>query len=312
MRTSFTSVIDLLDHFSEEANCAEYLIWLRWGGEEPTCVHCSGEKLYRLGDGRHFKCASCKKKFSLTKGTIFENSKLPLRKWFAAIYMATSHKKGVSSCQMARDLDVTQKTAWFMLHRVRELFREDSEEARNPLHKEVEADETYIGGKGANKHASKKTEGTQGRSLKEKTPLFGIVERSGELRVTPVRDAKRSTLLPMVRENVEPGATVYTDEYRSYRGLASLYRHSFVRHNDGEYARGEVHTNTIEGFFGEFKRGVFGIYHHVSPEHLSAYTNEYVFRYNTRALGEDQRFVLASVLSKGRRLKYRDLIRTQH
>ncbi len=194
---------------------------------------------------------------------------------------------GISSHQLARDIDVTQKTAWYILHKVRTLYSQDSSELTN----DVECDEAYIGGREKNKHESKKTEGTQGRSTKTKTPVFGMVERGGMLVAKKVVDTKGATISPIIRQFVKPGSRVFTDEYIGYNSLYnSEYTHAVVHHNAKEYVVGDAYTNTIEGFWGQLKRMIFGIYHFVSAKYLQRYVDEAVFRYNTREQKESVRF----------------------
>ena len=238
-------------------------------------------------DGRYI-CSGCRRAFSVTVGTIFENTKISLVKWFMAMYLISSHKKGISSCQLSRDIRVTQKTAWFILHKIRTLFGQSDTPA---LEDDVEIDELYLGGRESNRHASKKTEGTQGRSTKTKTPIFGMVERRGTARALVVKDTRAATLMPIIRQFCADNARLFTDELSSYSRLEEEgYAHGVIRHGDGEYSRGGVSTNTIEGFWSHFKRMVFGTYHFVSKGYLQTYVDESVYRYNTREWDESARF----------------------
>lgn len=306
----FNNLKELIKYFSDEKVCWQHLEFQRWNGK-PTCPHCGAEKPYRLSNEKTFKCSNkeCRKKFTATVGTIFENTKIPLSTWFAAIYLCTSSKKGVSSCQLARQLGVTQKTAWFVLHRVREMLKE---KAPFMLENAVEVDETFIGGKEKNKHASKKVRtrtGTapRGRSLEGKTPVLGIVERDGRVLAIPVKDTSSSTIQPIMVEAVKAGTTVYTDEWQGYKGLSAKYNHKVIKHGEGEYVVGVVHTNTIEGFWGLLKRGIVGIYHQVSAKHLHRYCNEFSYRYNSRKVIDAERFDGTLKRVEGR-LKYKELI----
>ena len=302
---SYNTLVDLFREFPDDEACRKHLEHIRWGGE-PVCPHCGGcEKIYALKGGKRYKCGDCKKKFSVLVGTIFENTKVPLQKWFVAIWLCTSHKKGLSSCQLAKDIGVTQKSAWFMLHRVREMLKENAPEL---LEGEVEVDETFIGGKEGWKHKNKKTANARGRSTKAKTPVFGMVEReTGETRFHVVEDTKAETLQDVIVPNVKPGSAINSDEWTGYRGLSALYDHQVINHGDGEYVRGGVHTNAIENRWSHFRRTLTGTYHHVSRKHLSRYADESAFRLNTRDANEGERFDKTLARCEGN-LTYEDLI----
>ena len=200
----FNSLKSFVRHFNNEQVCKDALIEARWD-DDVVCPHCGQHHCKLRKDGR-FRCNSCKHNFSCTTGTIFENTKVSLQDWFLAMYLVSSHKKGISSCQIARDCEVTQKTAWFMLHKIRSLYGQSDAISLNG---EVEMDEMYLGGRETNKHESKKTEGTQGRSTKTKTPIFGMIERDGKVVAMKVEDTKGATLLSIVEQFVEEGATTY-------------------------------------------------------------------------------------------------------
>jgi len=301
----FDSFFELLDYFDTEEKCVSYLATLRWNGK-PECPYCAhNENIYLLkGKNKRWKCSACRKQFSVRIGTIFEESKLPLRKWFFAIYLATAHKKGISSHQLARDLKITQKAAWFVLHRIRHAFAPDLPQFTEP----VEIDESFIGGKEKNKHYDKRTEGTQGRSVKTKVPVLGMLERGGKIYATPITDTSKQSILPIIHSTVKEGNTIYTDELVTYRSLKDKYQHHIVNHSANEYVKGSVSTNSIESFWALLKRGLTGIYHNVSPEHLPKYINEFTFRFNNRLLTDGSRFdvLLANVNNK--RLPYAVLI----
>ena len=303
-KQTFTNLVELMQKFPDEETCVAHLKSIRWKDGE-FCPHCGHEKIYEFKDGKTFKCADCRKRFSIRVGTIFEESPLPLQKWFVAIYLITAHKKGISSVQLAKDIGVTQKTAWFMLHRLREAA--STKAFNRPLRDTVEVDETYIGGKEKNKHKSKRTKGTQGRSTKTKTAVVGLIEREGDLRAQVVDDTRSKTVKDVIVSNVVFGSKLITDEFRSYRGLEFIYDHLFVKHRLGEYVKGIAHTNTIENFWSILKRGIVGIYHFVSKKHLSRYLDEFTFRFNTRGMSEEERFnyLLANC---GGRLAYDQLI----
>lgn len=304
----YNSLVGLMRHFADEKVCLQHLENLRWPDGKPTCAHCEHDKVYRFSDGKRFKCAKCRKQFTVKVGTIFESSNIPLSKWFAAIYLATSHKKGVSSHQLAKDIDISQKCAWHVLHRIREMVKEKDATFIATPGAEYEADEHFHGGKEKNKHANKRTKGTQGRSTKTKTPIFGIVERGGKAIAKPVKDTSAKTLLPIIAETVPFGAPVYTDEWYAYRGLKGVYQHEIVKHRSGQYVVGNAHTNSVESLWATLTRTVVGVYHHISPEHLESYCDEIVFRYNTRKANEAERFDLAIAQSDGRQLKWVDLL----
>ena len=276
----FNSLIQIADYFSSEEICKQAIAQERWGDDSAVCPYCGSTHTHLCSDGRYI-CKHCQNKFSVTVGTIFENTKISLRKWFMAMYLVSSHKKGVSSLQLSRDIKVTQKTAWFMLHKIRSLYGQDDSAS---LGGEVEMDEMYLGGRETNKHESKKTEGTQGRSTKTKTPIFGMLERDGKVVAMKVSNTQGATLMPIVSQFVESGATTYTDEANIYNSLAKNgYEHLFVNHSQREYVRAnDIHTNGIEGFWAHFKRVVFSTYHCVSRDYLQRYIDEQVYRWNTR------------------------------
>lgn len=313
MKTSFKNVIQLLDYYKDDTQCVKLLEQQRWAGK-PVCPHCgSDKKHYVIENGNRYKCADkeCRKKFSVTVGTIFENSKISLRIWFAAIYLISAHKKGISSHQLSRDLGVTQKTAWFILHRVREMLKEDNSEQLG-ANNIVEADESAIGGKEKNKHGYKKRTADNPKYGKtranDKEVVVALVERGGKIRVKHVENSKKETIIPIIQENIKAGATISTDEGAAYKPLPRLgYKHIKVAHVAGEYVQGEAYTNTLEGAFSLFKRGLIGIYHSVSPKHLAKYCNEFSYRYNTREITDVQRFAEVLTNANGR-LKYDDLI----
>ena len=314
----YNSLIEVITTFADNKVCIDYLTQMRWKDGKVNCVHCNHDKVYELkGANKRFKCSKCRGQFSATKGSIFENSPVSLQKWFIALYIHTSHKKGISSHQLAKDIDVTQKTAWFMLHRLRFALQTGSFE-----HKEdgiIEVDETFVGGKEKNKHQSVKTTKmptvslmTAGKPFStwkdKKVAVLGLMERDGSVTAKVVPNVQEKTLLPFIKENVSKGAIVMTDEYLGYHSLNDLgYVHQTVKHSAGEYVRGNVHTNGIENFWSQFKRGIYGVYHHCSPKHLNSYIDEFEYRFNTRKISEAQRFQKCVSLSS-KRLTYKDLI----
>lgn len=305
MDTNFKSILDLVKTFPDEQSCIEHLEQLRWNGVvvspfDPDSVvyKCAGNK---------YKCKNTGKYFNVKTGTIFEDTKIPLRKWFMALYVFSSHKKGISSHQLARDIDVTQKTAWFVLHRLRYAF--DHPNFKGALCGEIEVDETYLGGKEKNRHTNKKTPGTYG--TKGKAGVVGMIERGGNVIAKTTKNPDFITLVPLVQKNVEPGSIVYTDEYKGYYFLKNDFHHIHVNHSAKEYVNGLAHTNGIECFWSHMKRGIDGIYHWISTKHLQGYIEEYTLRYNTRKTSTNQRFDLILCNITGR-LTYKDLIHEQN
>jgi transposase-like protein len=301
--TQFKNLKEMMQTFSDEKVCRAYMEQMRWDGN-PVCPHCGEGKPYKLKDGKTYRCVSktCKKDFTVTVGTIFENSKVPLSTWFAAIYLCTAHKKGISSLQLHRDLGVTQKTAWFILHRVRLLMGKPD---TGQLDNTVEIDETYVGGKFANMNRGRRKK-FQESGKDNKIPVMGFVERDGNARLTVIGE---SSFKQMVRKNVKNTATVVTDTHLSYQGLSLEYAdHGTVNHSRSEYKRGIYYTNSVEGFFSCLKRSIYGIYHSVSPKHLQRYCHETGYRYNTRKIKDKERFVLTLKNTEGR-LKYKNLIK---
>lgn len=298
--------MSLLTYFKDEQVCRDYLAQIRWNGST-ICPYkdCGHDRVFTYANGKVYKCAKCKKQFSVRVGTIFEDSKIPLQKWYAAIYLITAHKKGISSLQLHRDLGVTQKTAWYLLHRVRTSLGLNV--GSEKLSGECEADETFIGGQEKNKHKSKRTEGTQGRSVKTKSAVAGVIERGGELRAKKVPDTTGFNLKSFVCRNIKFGSTIHTDEWWGYNGLAAAFKHGVIKHNQGEYVNGNTHTNTLEGFWSLLKRGVVGIYHSMSDKHLQRYIDEFVFRYNTRNYSESDRFNVM-LNNIGTHITYKQLI----
>lgn len=312
---SFNSLIEVIEYFKEEQIAIEYLTEKRWGGNI-NCPHCSATKVYSFSDNKRFKCASCRQQFTSKVGTIFEDSKIQLRKWFVAVYLITSHKKGISSHQLAKDLKVTQKTGWFMLHRIRFALGNGSFEM--PIGGEGETiavDETFAGGKNKNRQADKKVENSQGRSFKDKTPVIDIIQnattetierqhkviadhivkekvvlRPAIVKCVVAADTSSDSLQPAIEAIVKHGSIVVSDEWLGYNKVGINYDHRIVDHKAKEYvnANGDT-TNAIEGFWMLFKRSYIGIYHYMSRKHLQKYADEMAFRYNTRHISEGGR-----------------------
>ncbi|HWK06131.1 MAG TPA: IS1595 family transposase [Puia sp.] len=292
---------DLMTKFQDEAACREFLVQQRWNGE-PICPYCGHRKSYRIEGGKRFKCANqtCYKKFSVTVGTIFEASNIPLKTWFAAMYLITAHKKGISSVQLGKNLGVTQKTAWFMLHRIRESLKEN---APLLLTKEVQADEAYFGGKEEFRHKDKKI----GNGTLGKTPIVGIIETGGRVvtKVSPVLTKKSIT--DLILTHVDRKAILVTDSAAHYFKVGKKYDHKTVNHSEGQYKSGQFHTNSIENYWSLLKRGIIGIYHQISSKHLQRYCDEFAYRFNSRKLSDGFRWAITFHQIEGR-LTYKTLI----
>jgi transposase-like protein len=271
------NIIQVYKKFPTQNDCIKHLELVRWDNK-PVCPYCKSTNCTPVSKEQRYHCNKCNTSFSVTVGTIFHKTKCDLQKWFLAISLVLNAKKGLSARQLARDIEVTKDTAWFMLMRIRESFNEYGD----LLEGIIECDETYVGGKNKNRHKDKKTEGGQGRGGEDKTPVFGMVERGGKVKAGKVKDVSGKTLKTIIKENVQPGSQIMTDEWKSYNGLCLLYGHNIVRHSMNEYVNGACHTNTLEGFWSLLKRGVIGQFHYVTPKHLNSYINEFCFRYNER------------------------------
>ena len=298
------SLFELQQVLKTEKACVKYLEQWRWPNGvispfDPT------SKVYLYRNGR-YRCKNTGKNFTVKTGTMFHNTKISLRQWFFAIWLIDTHKKGISSCQLARDIGVTQKTAWVMLHRIRESCYCEN---HHILDGEVELDETFIGGKNKNRHHDKKVKNSQGRSFKDKTPVFGMLERGGNMIARVVKNTSSKQLTPLICKTIKRTATLYTDEWSGYNKAGKRYTRHIVDHSKHQYVNGNVHTNTIEGFWSILKRGVIGIYHKPTRKHLQKYVNEFVFRRNTRNLSDNERFNLVLANAGNYHLTYKQLIR---
>jgi transposase-like protein len=292
---------DAILYFSNFENCRAAMTRLRWPDGKVKCPHCGSEKVTFLAKNRVWKCYTGHDRptFSLKTGTIFEDSPLGLDKWLPALWLVVNCKNGISSCETARDLGVTQKTAWFMNHRLRFALTDGG---FGLLSGEVEADETFIGGEARNMHADKRAEKITGTGGKDKTAVMGILERGGKIRTSVVPNRKKKALQAEVRKHVEAGSAIYTDALKSYERL-NEFEHPVVDHAV-QYVDGKAHTNGCENFWSLLKRGLHGTYISVEPFHLFRYLDE-PFRYNNRQdVGDGNRFVLALSRVTGKRLTY--------
>ena len=303
------TLVELMDMFPTEEAAAEWFESVIW----PNGRHCPKCGSDRTREASHkympYWCTDCRSYFSVKTGTAMQRSKIPLRKWVIAIYLCLTSLKSVSSMKLQRDIGVSQPTAWFMLQRIREAWADDDDDE---LDGPVEVDETYMGGERKNmSNAQRKAlrEANVGRGAVGKTAVVGIKDReSGEVRAEVVRSTDGETLQGFVREHAEPGATVYTDEAKAYKGLAKDYEHEAVCHSVSQYVRGKAHTNGMESFWSMLKRAHDGTFHKISPKHLDRYVREFAGKHNHRNSGTlvQMRDTVAWLV--GRRLLYRDLI----
>lgn len=283
--------------FNTEKKCIRYLESKLWKNSEPVSPYGPTSKVYRRGDGM-YRCKNTGKNFNIRIGTLFEGSKISLRKWFYAVYMVTCHTKGISSVQLFKDIHVTQKTAWFMTHRIREAFKQDYKEKFDG---EVELDETFVGGKNKNRHWNKKAKKCQGRAFVDKVPVMGILQRGGKVFCKVVENTSYKQLTPPILCKVKHSATIYSDEWQGYRLIPKVYKHHIVDHGHGIYVSGGAYKNTIEAFWGNYcKRAINGIYNWVSRKHMQRYFDEFCFRYNTRNVSINERFAEAILHCKSR------------
>src|SRR6266481_3757082 len=305
------TLTEAIRYFSDEDRCIAYMVSRRWPDGIVKCPICGSAKTHYLANQRRWKCSQKhdRRQFSVKAGTIFEDSPLSLTKWLPAVWMIGNCKNGVSSLEIARDIGVTQKTAWFMLHRIRFAMQRGSFEKMGGGGP-VEADETFIGGLARNMHKHKRAEKIKGTGGAGKELVMGLLDReTGKVRVKHVLNRTRDTLHAEVSANVAAGSEVFTDEYVSYLGLDKTFVHEFVNHAEA-YVRGNVHTNGLENFWSLLKRGLKGTYVSVEPFHLFRYLDEQAFRYNERKHedGDSGRFAAILDTVAGRRLTYKELI----
>jgi transposase-like protein len=293
-----------IKHFSsDEQLCIDFFASIRWENGIAICPICESDKTSFLSTRKVWKCKACKKQFSVKVGTILEGSNISLDKWICGIWLIVNAKNGISSYEIHRSIGITQKSAWFMLHRIRAAMETGSFEK---LSGNVECDETFIGGKAKNMHKSKREKVIQGRGSVGKTAVFGALERKGRVLAKVIESTDRETLHNEVKEKVETGANLFTDEWRSYRGLDESYIHEVINHGV-EYVKGNVHTNGIENFWALLKRTIKGTYVSVEPFHLERYLAEQTFRFNERKGKDKDRFLKAVANIGGKRLTYKQL-----
>lgn len=291
----------LISTMTDEQACRDYLAKNRWQDGKAVCPYCGHGKCYVIEGGERYKCANkeCFKRFHVTVGTIFHASNIPLTKWFMAVYLMTGHKKGISSYQLGRDIGVTQKTGWFMIHRIREAMRVKESVMLDTM---VQVDETWTGGKMKNKHKSVRAKAMEENKshVDNKTGVMGFLQMDGEIKLRILDTDK--TFKEQVQEIVAPEGVLVTDGANAYKGADKIFEgHEVVNHTEDEYVneRG-FHTNGIEGAFGLFKRMVFGIYHQITPKHTQRYLDEFTYRYNSRKMKDADRFILTLTKVEGK------------
>lgn len=326
--TNFNSTYELMQVFSTEEACIKHMEMIRWKGIVKSPFD-ADSKVYKCKKG--YRCKNTGKYFNVKTGTMFENTKIPMQKWFLAIWLVASHKKGITSTQLAKDIGVSQTTAWFLAHRIRVNF---GIENKNKLKGVVECDETFVGGKNKNRHKDKKVAQCQGRSFKDKTPVLGMLQRAeketierphklipdrivkeviitkeSQLIAIVINNTQKETIQPLINQYIEKDSIVLTDEWKAYKGLN--YEHKFVDHSCKEYVNlqdNNVHTNNIEGSWNILKKSVSSMYNHVSNKHLQKYVDEFVFRYNLRNVSDHDKFRYF-LLNSNIRIRYKDLIK---
>ena len=298
-----TSLYEFFSKFPNEESARKYFELKRWNGNV-RCPHCGKHNITECKDQKPmpYRCRDCRKFFSVRFGTILEESKLPLHKWLFCMYLLYTSRKGISSIQVAKTLGVTQKTAWFLCHRIREVWMKSKKDKLDGI---VEVDEAYFGGKEKNKHYSQRR--GWGRGPSGKQIVIGAKQRNGNVIVKHIDDTSAYNLQGFIEKNVEKKSNVFTDEFKSYKGLTGFV-HEFVNHSGKQYVNGNVHTNSIESFWSLLKRGYYGVYHYMSPKHLKRYIHEFAYRHNTSKV-ETMDFIGDTITKMvGKRMMYCNLI----
>jgi transposase-like protein len=298
----FANLFEVLEYYKRDDNCRDTIEKMRWPDGNIICPKCKTDKAYRMGDMKHYKCRNkkCGSRFSGMVGSVFEATKLHLSKWFGAMYLITAHKKGISSHQLARDLGIRQKAAWFLAMRCREIIRTKSVEQLNGI---VQIDETHCGGHIPlmNKTKRKKYQET---GVSNKIPVMGLLQVNGSIKMQVIG---RETFKDIVRASVNENSMIVTDNHKGYSGLANEFiGHVVVDHSKEQYVEAGFSTNAVEGAFSHFKRSIIGTWHHISPKHLHRYTDEFSHRWNSKKLKDADRFVISLKHLEGR-LKWKDL-----
>ena len=299
-----TSLIEAIRYFADADRCFDFMMAIRWEDGVPVCPRCGVDETSFISTRKIWKCKGCKRQFSLKVGTIFEDSGLGFDKWLPAMWLIANSKNGISSCELGRSLGITQKSAWFMNHRIRLAMASGTFQK---LSGTVETDETYIGGLAKNMHNSSKSRRVHGTGGTDKVAIHGAVERGGSLVASVLPRVTAAELQASIRGWVASGSTVYTDQHKGYRGLDVDYDHRSVNHGMGEYVRGDIHTNSIENFWNLYKRAWKGTYTHNLPEHTDRYIAERTFSYNHRDLTDIQRMIAVTSTVAGKRITYTDL-----
>lgn len=289
----FKTLAEFLTAFNSEGACRKHFEAVRFASGD-FCSHCKHDKIMRFSDGKRYRCHSCKQDFTIKTGTLFGESKIPLQKWFIAIYLLTTRKKGISSIELAQQVGVSQKTAWFMDMRIRESLKQ----GKGKLIGIVEADETYLGGKHLRRDGFRK-----------KAAIMGMTERGGEMRAMQIPNRETQVVLGALTQHVDKEAHLMTDDAGVYRKVSRIgYRHDSVKHSRRMYVRGDVHTNSIESFWALFKRNYHGTYHSMSKKHLDRYIDEVVFRFNNREVDMSAMFdEVTKRIAKRGKMSYKTL-----